>query len=279
MENLQACLPPNFGWLEAKLDQTDIDHLWECIDNSKKNDYRSHLAGNISDSNLIYDIDHRFFDNVLVKCCEVYNENFPMYMLQDKTVHSTTQQFPIKLSSMWVNYQKQHEFQPVHTHSGIYSFVVFMKIPTRYEDQLKFRHTEKTNSQRCVSNFQFQYINNLGKIDTYSYVMSPETEGTILFFPSRLNHTVYPFYQCEEDRITISGNLSFHSDDAFPIPTDDGQSGEDPISDVKKTTPSEWSDWNRDRDELVVEKPPEVSEKQENLDKKWWNSEWGNSHY
>ena len=32
MKNLQACLPSNYGWLEAKLDQTDIDHLWECID-------------------------------------------------------------------------------------------------------------------------------------------------------------------------------------------------------------------------------------------------------
>ena len=187
-------------------------------------------------------------------------------MRQDNTVFTATQQVPIKMRSMWVNYQKQHEFQPVHTHSGLYSFVVFMKIPTRYEDQLKFRHTEKTNSPLCVSNFQFQYINNLGKIETYSYNMSPETEGTILFFPSRLNHTVYPFYQCEEDRITISGNLSFHSDDAFPK-QNDGQSREDPITDVKKTTPSEWSDWN---------KPSEVSKEQDNSDKKWWNSEWSN---
>ena len=283
MKNLQACLPPNFGWLESELDQTDIDHLWECVDKSKKYDYRSRLAGNISGSDLIYDIDHKFFDNVLAKCCEVYNENFPSYMRQDATVHSTTQQFPVKLSSMWVNYQKQHEFQPVHTHSGLYSFVVFMKIPTRYEDQLKFRNTEKTNSKQCVSNFQFQYINNLGKINTYSYNMSPEKEGTILFFPSRLNHTVYPFYQCEEDRITISGNLSFHSDDAFPKQTENTiwsfHSEEDPSSDVKKTTPSEWLDWNNDKDGLVVEKPSEVSEEQENPDKKWWNSEWGKSHY
>ena len=261
MEKLGLCLPPNYGWLEGKLSQTDMDHLWECV-NNHKNDYRSHLAGNISDSSLIYDIDHKFFTNVLVKCCKVYDENFPNYKKQDETVHSTTQQFPIKLSSMWVNYQKQHEFQPIHTHSGLYSFVVFMKIPTRYEDQLKFRNTEKTNSKQCVSNFQFQYINNLGRIDSYTYDMSPEVEGTILFFPARLNHTVYPFYQCEEDRITISGNLSYHSDDAFPK-----QSEEDPTSDVKKTTPSEWSDWN---------KPSEVSKEQDNSDKKWWNSEWSN---
>ena len=38
--------------------------------------------------------------------------------------------------------------------------------------------------------------------------MSKEMEGTILFFPSELKHTVYPFYNCEEDRISISGNIA-----------------------------------------------------------------------
>ena len=29
----------------------------------------------------------------------------------------------------------------------------------------------------------------------------------MLFFPSSLSHQVYPFYECEEERITISGNV------------------------------------------------------------------------
>ena len=39
------------------------------------------------------------------------------------------------------------------------------------------------------------------------YKMSPEMEGIMLFFPSELNHAVYPFYNCDEERISISGNL------------------------------------------------------------------------
>ena len=39
------------------------------------------------------------------------------------------------------------------------------------------------------------------------YEMSPEMEGIMLFFPSELNHAVYPFYNCDEERISISGNL------------------------------------------------------------------------
>ena len=29
----------------------------------------------------------------------------------------------------------------------------------------------------------------------------------MLFFPSKLNHQVYPFLNCEEERISISGNI------------------------------------------------------------------------
>ena len=32
-------------------------------------------------------------------------------------------------------------------------------------------------------------------------------ENTILFFPALLNHTVYPFYLSDEERISISGNI------------------------------------------------------------------------
>ena len=37
--------------------------------------------------------------------------------------------------------------------------------------------------------------------------MSPEDEGTMLFFPSQLDHQVYPFYDCDEERISVSGNI------------------------------------------------------------------------
>ena len=29
----------------------------------------------------------------------------------------------------------------------------------------------------------------------------------MLFFPAKLHHIVYPYYNCDEDRITISGNI------------------------------------------------------------------------
>ena len=47
----------------------------------------------------------------------------------------------------------------------------------------------------------------LGQMSNYTYEMNPEMEGTIVFFPAKLKHVVYPFYNCDEDRISISGNI------------------------------------------------------------------------
>ena len=50
----------------------------------------------------------------------------------------------------------------------------------------------------------------------YTYHLSPEYEGMMLFFPSRLDHMVYPFYDCDEDRITVSGNILVNTNKKIP---------------------------------------------------------------
>ena len=41
----------------------------------------------------------------------------------------------MELKAFWVNFQNQHEFNPVHSHDGFLSFVIWMKIPTSWEEQ------------------------------------------------------------------------------------------------------------------------------------------------
>ena len=57
--------------------------------------------------------------------------------------------------------------------------------------------------------YHSDYRNILGHEVGCIYEMSPEMEGTMLFFPSELHHEVYPFYKCDQERISISGNLMF----------------------------------------------------------------------
>ena len=114
----------------------------------------------------------------------------------------------LHMHNWWVNYQNQTEFNPLHAHSGVYSFVIWMKIPTNYEDQKKLPMASQSNSS-AISNFLFTYTDILGTIRSMSYEMSPEVEGTMILFPSSLNHEVYPFYNCNETRVSVSGNISY----------------------------------------------------------------------
>ena len=119
----------------------------------------------------------------------------------------TTLPHPFCLESMWVNYQKKHEFNPLHDHAGVYSFVIWMKIPFEYDDQINLPNSKGTNHP-LNSGFVFQYLDILGNIKYHSYFLSKGDEGNMLFFPSQLHHQVYPFYNCDETRISISGNIA-----------------------------------------------------------------------
>ena len=198
---IKTVYPPNLGWFEIKLDEVHMKHLWDCIKNPVKNN-KSKLAGVISKSELIDDKNNFFFNEVLLPACHKYVEDFKTVPVKELPV---SERHAIYLASMWVNYQKQTEFNPRHDHTGIYSFVVWMKIPTNFEDQRKLKIAESSSSM--ISNFVFDYNNMLGHNTGSIYEMSPKMEGTMLFFPSQLNHAVYPFYNCDEERISISGNL------------------------------------------------------------------------
>ena len=193
-EGVRVVTPPNIGWLEKKLSANEVDYLWDCI-NDRGKSYKSNLAGNIHESNTLVDQSDWFYENTLLPLCHQYSCQFkPLGKVQHGLI------------DFWVNYQKQTEFNPLHNHNGIYSFVVWMKIPTRHVEQNQNPIALNSRNPR-ISSFQFCYTNTLGKIQTYTYQMNPEAEGTMLFFPSELRHQVYPFYNCNEDRISVSGNI------------------------------------------------------------------------
>ena len=201
MQQLSYCTPPNLGWLIAKLDEEEMTILNEAISQGG-NDHKGHLAGQLSESFTLTDDGGRFFQQVLIPLIQTYADVF-----QDLGV-----QVPLScpsryyLSNFWCNIQQQVEFNPTHDHTGVYSFAVWMKNPVSYSDQVKLAAAKGSN-RPAVSTFQFHYQDILGRTEDTIYPQSPEVEGTILFFPSRLRHSVFPFYECEDARISISGNI------------------------------------------------------------------------
>ena len=49
----------------------------------------------------------------------------------------------------------------------------------------------------------FLYNDVIGNIRSLSIPMEREIIGSMVIFPSRMKHQVYPFYECDEERVSI----------------------------------------------------------------------------
>ena len=198
------------GWLETRLSGKHMDLLWSCIEKRSQEPYPN-LAGNLYGSYALEN-NNTFYNSIIDPLVrywiKVYGDD--IFGNQIKLIPWVSANMETYLNDWWVNYQHEGDYNPLHDHGGIFSFVIWMKIPTDWRDQKKLPRSAHSTSS-TVSNFQFVYTNHLGKITSHTYYMSPEMEGRMLFFPANLKHTVYPFYDCKEERISISGNISVRS--------------------------------------------------------------------
>ena len=197
----------NVGWLEIGLPKTAIMRLQSYIETAKKNptNINTILAGNISKSLSLEDKGNWFFQTILIKLINKFVECYPRYV---PGISTFTENAPYYLKDFWVNFQKENEFNPLHNHNGVFSFVIWIKIPTDWKEQHKISFSSNSNKP-SASNFEFKYTSILGDIMHHSYLLDKNAEGQILFFPAKLMHTVYPFYNCDKERISISGYILF----------------------------------------------------------------------
>lgn len=107
---------------------------------------------------------------------------------------------------IWVNVQRQGEFIPLHQHSGLYSFVLWAEIPFYIQDQ-QANCPNKNIIKDRTSQFEFVHINSLGRLVNHSLPVDKTWEGVLTVFPAELHHQVYPFYNNDGLRISISGNI------------------------------------------------------------------------
>jgi hypothetical protein len=203
-----------------KLPQQMIEYLWERIDIAKKNPicHKKDLAGNISHS---YDLEDP--QNLVIPSLYdiLYNpvDNPKMFEFINTEIRSIYQRINIEgkkiepyLTGLWVNFQKKGEFQPIHSHTGVFSFVIWMDIPYHSKDEAKLPLAKSSCKIPPGGNFSFAYSDGISRTVKEQFIeMSPDMNGHCCFFPSNLAHQVYPFYTSDKDRISISGNILYHA--------------------------------------------------------------------
>ena len=187
----------------------DIFNKLKEVAKEKNQAYNETLAGNIlREENINHHIPLlEEFITKSIKLYSPYNEVSEEFL---KILPGEENLVTLKLTRLWINHMKQHEFNPVHRHSGHYSFIVFVQIPF---DGLELRR----NSPGFKGNYNLSgglsFFHKGSNMPTACFTeerILPDRswEGRVLIFPAYLDHCVYPFYNTEESRITISGNVS-----------------------------------------------------------------------
>jgi len=113
----------------------------------------------------------------------------------------------LKVESVWVNMQKKLEVNPLHNHDGTLSFVAWLYVPFKLEDERNVENCKNSRTVELASTFQFVYTTALGTIANCPMFVENGWEAKIVMFPAKLLHIVYPFQTSDDYRISIAGNL------------------------------------------------------------------------
>ena len=118
----------------------------------------------------------------------------------------------LELDGLWVNKQKKYEFNPIHHHAGVLSFVLWINIPYELSEENKV-FPDTTGEESHTSKFYFAYTDILGRNRQMVLPVDKNWEGTLLMFPATLHHGVHPFYTSDDYRISVSGNIQIKVDE------------------------------------------------------------------
>jgi hypothetical protein len=198
----------NIGFIKASFSNEQLAPLRKEIEKLSRNfnsgvKHNHKLAGNLQYEFLLKESKKHTYNLVAPLFLE-FDKQFNNYITKNPLLPENS---PIELNELWVNFQKKHEFNPIHDHTGIMSFVIWMQIPYLIEDELKASPGASANPN-LAGHFAFHYTDTLGDIRTYNIPADKTQENTILLFPARMKHSVFPFYSSDDYRITVSGNFT-----------------------------------------------------------------------
>ncbi len=187
----------------------------------KKSGYENHLVGSFHngeqlaikphDAEMISGFDS--FQQLADLKCQLANAYVGAYYQDMPASHQ--EQASVTLSDMWLNIQRDGDFNPVHNHNcktmpGISCFV-WLTFPDQVMETSRGAITGAEHRGMTYLHWgltpatyarQFLYPKNAGLLPT---------PGAIIMFPNWLEHVVYPF-RGPGKRISIASNIDVHLD-------------------------------------------------------------------
>ena len=168
-------------------------------------DASGQLAGRIKKQTHLDEVISDTTRNVILNHCKNFFEQT-----------SGGQELPMSamtLDSIWSNIQEAREYNPVHQHTGNFSFVIYTRNDLENLSVEEIQDNEYDNkvvdydNQRPLAGMIELFYGEGNWMNWTSYQHIPK-RGDILIFPSWLRHTVYAHYETGKIRISVAGNVS-----------------------------------------------------------------------
>ena len=176
---------PNYGYVRATLPEDLFLHLRNINLLEKHSTGLTKVYEKTSKHYFVPMKEREGLFKFIHNLVEIYEEEFS-YM---KTVGLLTNPRPFSFQRPWLNIQKGDEYLAPHTHDGLFAYSIWLKLPPN-------------------SIFEFLYPTTIGARAKETFNLTPEDEGSILLFPSLLEHQVHPFLS-KGTRMSLSGNILF----------------------------------------------------------------------
>ena len=186
---------PNYGILDVTLDKNVLDHLHHLVEKYEPDDAKQQW--------MLIDDDNRFQKEVLNPIIQEYvtDYGFPE-KLKTTHIHDLTFQ------KFWANYTGKGEYQALHNHDAIWSFVIWLKLPAVANDEQSVKEAMHPDA----GDFILTYSDIIGRTRKVNWKLEKQyNEGHMLLFPSDLYHAVYPHFQTDEKRLSLAGDIVINS--------------------------------------------------------------------
>jgi uncharacterized protein (TIGR02466 family) len=169
-----------------------VDEIIKEEDKIKKLDHGKKLAGNVKQE---LKLESEFIENSgLLKFLSASVSKW-INLSQGKKISK------FNLSASWVVRQFQNEYNPLHLHGGHVSGVGYLKVPKNLGETFQ---KEKVNNH----NGKIVLVHGVQMFNSSSMFTLEPKVGDFYFFPNYLMHTVYPFYDSDEERRSVSFNAN-----------------------------------------------------------------------
>ena len=168
------------------------------------------LVGHIEREYYIDDEDIKSHMDQIIAPMITSHMNTYQYVSRQRTLNRS---LPIYQSSVWMNFQKKYEYNPLHMHEGIFSWVLWVDVPYDLEEECNLPHVKNiTTTEKSPGAFYYVSADPSFGILQKIIPIDKSMEGTLILFPSNMFHGVYPFFTTDKYRVSMSGNYILYAD-------------------------------------------------------------------